>query len=222
MDLDHCLLRLGGAARTGTLLRAGVPERAIRRAVAEGTVLRPSHGVVARPGADPEILAAVLNSGYLTCLSAARHYGLWILRPPEVPHLYVRTGAARTGAARTVTGAAGHVSHRSAGTVSRGGLPVVALPDALVHLLRCQPGLVALVSCECAVQRRLVTRGDLLARLPGSRNARLRTVVAGIRTDAGSPLEIVARELFRRAGLKVEAQARIRGLGRWTCWWRGS
>jgi very-short-patch-repair endonuclease len=84
----------------------------------------------------------------------------------------------------------------------------------VLHALRCRPPLEALVIAESAVRLGRVTVPDLLGNLKGPRNGPARGVVGRIGFDAGSPLEVIARELFRSAGLQVATQVRIEGVGR--------
>lgn len=204
MDLQNYLAYLGGAARVGTLIRAGVPAHRITTALADGRLRKMRHGVVALPGIDPLVERAARSGGLLTCVSAARGAGLRVLRSPGAPHLWFSTGAHRTS---------GIVAHRGALAGPRTDLTVSTL-DTVLAALHCQPPLSALVICESAVRLGQVGQEELLRLLPGNRNAPAAEVVRAVRMDADSPLEIIAQELFRRAGLHVQTQVRIPGVGR--------
>ncbi len=52
------------------------------------------------------------------------------------------------------------------------------------------------------------------ARLLGARNGRARAALAAVDLTGESPIEVVARLLLRKAGLNVEPQVTIPGVGR--------
>ena len=58
-------------ARTATIVRAGFTDREIRDAAAAGSIVRLRQGVLALPGAAPDLVGAVLANGLLTCASVA-------------------------------------------------------------------------------------------------------------------------------------------------------
>ncbi|TJY69346.1 hypothetical protein E4J89_10440 [Arthrobacter sp. CAU 1506] len=59
-----------------------------------------------------------------------------------------------------------------------------------------------------------MSKAQLVEHLPGTRNSLRRQVVHSVGHDSDSPLEVIARALFRAAGLHVETQVQIRGVGR--------
>ena len=203
-DVAGYLVRMGGTARTGQLLAAGHSRRAVGRALDSGSVLRAARGVLTLPDADADHRANVAAGCLTTCVSAAEGIELWTLQSPAEPHLWSAHGRFPAAA----------VGHR--GTLR--GKPLagstVSVLDAVVHTLRCRPGLEALVVAESAVVQRRVSVADLLAALPGNRNGAARTVVGRIGTGAESILELIARELFVAVGLSVQAQVVIDGVGR--------
>ncbi|WP_343226367.1 type IV toxin-antitoxin system AbiEi family antitoxin domain-containing protein [Paenarthrobacter nicotinovorans] len=77
MDLTQFLRSRLGAARTADLKRAGFPERTLASALSNGVITRLQRGVYVTKGADPDVVAAFRANGRLTCISAARFYGLW-------------------------------------------------------------------------------------------------------------------------------------------------
>ncbi|MEA5453451.1 type IV toxin-antitoxin system AbiEi family antitoxin domain-containing protein [Sinomonas sp. JGH33] len=91
MKITDAFLRVlqarDGVARTGELLSAGVTKYALSEAVAAGRALRPSRGVIALPDADPLMIRCVSTNSLLTCASAARRHGLWLLHEPERIHV---------------------------------------------------------------------------------------------------------------------------------------
>ena len=66
---------------------------------------------------------------------------------------------------------------------------------------------------ECAVGRGDMTLDFLRRRLPGTRNGRAREVLEWVDRGAESLLETLARTYFRQAGIRVETQVHIDGVG---------
>ncbi|SDP62964.1 hypothetical protein SAMN04487914_12171 [Arthrobacter sp. ok909] len=118
-----------------------------------------------------------------------------------------------------------HVYHRRGETADgesrHGGLlfephlhrPVAALGDVLIHALRCLPFRESLIMVECAVGRGDMTLDFLRQRLPRTRNGRARDVLTWVDRGAESLLETLARTDFRQAGIRVETQVYIEGVG---------
>ena len=200
MGILEALASRGGAARTGDLLLRGVTRRQIASARAIGAVVTPRRGVVALPGLPAGLSVAAEHLAALTCASAAEHHGLWCLHRPNALHL-----------------AANH--HRLPPTVRahypelRPGHGLVAEKwQVLLHALHCLPDLEALVMVESAAKAGF-DPAFLRERLPGKRNARRRALLTEVDRSSDSPAETVARVLFRRAGLEVETQVYVDGVG---------
>lgn len=202
MELTSYLTYAGSAARTATLLQAGFPERTIPKAVLAGAVARLRHGVVALPAAQPDFVAAVMANGLLSCVSAAGHHGLWRLHAPERPHLQCRHG-----------NAAGVVIHRGSVVPSESPHPVAGLTDTLLHALRCLPPVEAAVMVESALLQGRTGLDYLGQKLPGNRNGAARSVLRLVEGTADSAIEVVARILFRNAGIYTETQVELPGIG---------
>lgn len=202
MELTSYLRYAGSVARTATLLQAGFPERSIRNAVLAGDVVRLRHGVVALPAAAPDFAAAVLANGLLSCVSAAGHHGLWRLHVPQRLHLLCRHG-----------NAAGVVIHRGSVVPPESPRPVAGLTDALLHALRCLPPVEAAVMVESALLQGRTDLDYLARRLPGNRNGAARSVLRLVDGTADSAIEVVARLLFRNAGIHTATQVDLPGIG---------
>ncbi|MEE1621249.1 endonuclease domain-containing protein [Zafaria sp. J156] len=193
----------GGASRISELVKAGIERADIAAALAAGLVDKPRRGVVALPGMDPHRIALLAGDCLLDCVSAAADHGLWVLREPDVPHVWSARG-------RFPDGVRGH---RAALRVPPSSSRRVSVHDAVLHALRCLPPLEALVVAESAVALGKVPRPWLEAQLPGKRNGRARGIVERITPASGSPLETVAREVLLAAGFRVEVQASVAGVG---------
>ncbi|MET3923524.1 DUF559 domain-containing protein [Arthrobacter sp. UYEF20] len=160
-------------------------------------------GLYALPTADPGYVALLQRRQLLTCLSAAPFYRLWTVDSAGPLHVYHRRGEA-------FDGQAGHSGLLLEPHPHR---PVAALGDVLIHALRCLPFHESLVMVDCAVGRGDMTLDFLRQRLPGKRNGRARQVLDWVGPGAESMLETLARTYFRQAGVKVEAQVHLDGVG---------
>ncbi len=204
MDAITALRLAGSVSRTGRLVDRGVTSREISRQIRDGTILRLRQGVLALPDAPVDLVNATLHSARLTCASAARYYDLWLLHPPTTHHLcsHSRTQQLWTN------------HHRPLSVPVHRVLPLVGEVDALIHALQCLPALEAAVMVESALRRGDTVRSFLLDRLQGNRNGPARAALDLVTGTAESALEVVARVLFLRAGLQVEAQVQLHSVGR--------
>ena len=207
MDLNDFLRSRHGAARTADLKRAGFSERTLATAVSSGMITRLQRGVFATKGADADVVAAFRANGRLTCISAARFYGLWILREPEAVHLSCGNGLPHQGI----------VDHASGTHPQHPYLPVAGVADALIHALRCRPELESLVMVQSAVSQALVSPEYLRSKLAGTRNGRARATLGLIIPRADSLLEVLAHIHFIRAGLSVRMHVQLPGVGEVDC-----
>jgi very-short-patch-repair endonuclease len=202
MDVFGALTICGGAARRPTLASLGIDDAALRRAVRAG-VLQPDRGLYALPTADPGQVALLRRRQLLTCLSAAPFHRLWTLDAARTTHVHHRRGEV----------ADGQVAHCGLLLPPHPHRPVAALADVLLHALKCLPFRESLVMVECAVGRGDMTLDYLRHRLPGNRNGRARYVLEWVDRSADSMLETLARTYFRKAGISVEAQVYVDGVG---------
>lgn len=147
MDLTQFLRSRLGAARTADLKRAGFSERTLASALSNGVITRLQRGVYVTKGADPDVVAAFRANGRLTCISAARFYGLWVLREPETLHLSCGNGLPNPRV----------VDHAGVTHPPHPYLPVAGVADVLIHALRCRPELESLVMVQSAVSQALLS-----------------------------------------------------------------
>ncbi|MDQ4501853.1 type IV toxin-antitoxin system AbiEi family antitoxin domain-containing protein [Sinomonas sp. ASV322] len=204
MESVTALLRdRGGIARTRQLLEAGARERDLARAVAAGLVDRVRPGIYSVPEADPVLVRCVATNSRLTCLSAAEHYGLWMLRKPDKVHVLRPDGAFASERA---------VVHRRSWVPGEPAAWIASKADVLLHALGCLPELEALVLVESA-SRQGFSLDFLRDRLPGRRNAAARRVLDLVDVGSESLLETLARTHLRRAGFHVQPQVDVRGVG---------
>lgn len=184
-------------------MRDGVARSEVEAALVAGSVVRPRRGIYALPDADPVLVRCAATNSLLTCVSAARHHGLWVVREPEEVHILRADGRYDSGRA---------VVHRQSWHPPDLRTHVASRADVLLHALRCLPELEALVIIESAVQQGF-SLDFLKDRLPGRRNAAARRLRDAVDAGADSLLETLARELLRRAGLRVRPQVYVDGVG---------
>ncbi|MFJ5954570.1 type IV toxin-antitoxin system AbiEi family antitoxin domain-containing protein [Paenarthrobacter sp. NPDC092416] len=208
MDLLDFLRNRRGVAKATDLNKAGFSDRALARALESGLVSRLKRGIYVAKGADPDVVAAFRANGRLTCVSAARFHGLWTLPgDPEGLHLSCGNGLPRSGV----------VNHAPCIHPVHPFLPIAGAADVLLHALRCQPELEALVLVQSAVSQALVTLEFLRAKLPGNRNGRARAILDLVLPRADSLLEVLAHTHFVRAGLRVLMHVQLPGVGEVDC-----
>ncbi len=220
---------------TTTDLRArGTSEREIRRALQQARLRRVRKGHLALAEAPEEVVRAVRVGGIATATTASRAHGLWT--PPDpVPGTrpFVIDGRRRSPQRLHVAAA------RSAGRLhdpDDAALPLVRSPAVAVHwtepsevasasatriaapllmlehAFRSLPPERALAILDSALYNRLLNElhlAALAARLP----EHLRPVVLAADGRAESGIETIVRFLLRLAGLHVEVQVVITGLG---------
>lgn len=202
MDITDYLRRRGGVARSGQLRKAGFNRAGVRQAVDLGLVISIRRGIYAVP--EGGILTPALAAGgRLTCLSAAPVYQLWTLAEATSVHL-CRSHPAKTPG-MTDHGRPKHDAHS--------WLPVVGLPDVLLHALHCLPAFEALVMVQSAVGSGSISLDFLYSKCCGRRNGRVRSTLDLVIPRADSLLEVLANTHFIRAGLRVKRHVVIPGVG---------
>ncbi|MFZ3452271.1 endonuclease domain-containing protein [Arthrobacter sp. 7Tela_A1] len=145
-------------------------------------------------------LAASLGSS-LSCASAAAILGWWLLEPPVQAHVRADRSIQHPGVCL----------HR--GRRTRGRL-IAAPADIVRDAFRCLPPLQALVIAESAVARNALTLRTLQHDLEQARDWQAQGLVAGMGRPKASPLEVCARYHLLAAGLEVQEEVLVPGVGR--------
>ena len=204
-DPSLLISRLGGVARGVRLQEFGVTRHQLASAVDAGEIARLRPGTFASFDAHPVDVDAALHGGALTCSSALRRYGVWVLADAGPTHVWVgRRGRVHPHPHCTC------VSHFFRGAPPFGR---ASIEDALVHLYRCEGAESFFVSFESAWQLRLLSkpaRDRVRAALPAS----ARWLVDVARPDAGSGIESLLRLRLHILGIVLECQVQIDGVGR--------
>lgn len=206
MDVVRALEAAGGAARRGALLKAGCTDHAVRVAVAQGRVRVVGRGLLAVPGAPADAVLAARLGAQLTCLSALARAELPLPVPPSCAHLAVRDSFTRHG--KDTGGARLHYSARPLGQG-----PTVSIADALDAAGACLDETWHLVAVDAALNRGLITLGEVLRFRKSSAQRRdFLLNFADARSEA--PGETIARLRLVKAGYRVRPQAHVEGAGR--------
>ena len=209
VDVLRALDGTGGAARYSELRRAGVSERAIRRAVACDQVLAVGHGTFALPWAPREVALATLFRAQIGCVTACEHWGLPLWGTHHGTHLVVPRH--RSASRRDPFELAQVTMHRTSSPLPSDVWTPVA--EAIDQSAWCTTAVEQLVLVDGALHRRMLPARDVahFGAGPARRRAWLRRMASGA---AESPLETVARVGLVTAGLVVREQVVVSGVGR--------
>ena len=194
-----------GVASRAELMGAGVRAADVDRAVRSGQILRVRRGWFALPSAVPDVVTAVRVGGALTCISALRHYGIWVPRETAV-HVAVPANASRL---RLDGNPIIHWSAPSGATTAS----VAPIADALAVMAVCQPREATLIAIDSALNRRIASFESLTeAFAAGPEYGRRLLHLADSRHDSG--LETMACSRLRALGIRFSVQVQITGVGR--------
>jgi len=210
MDIVDVVRCGGGIVRTQALRRQGWSERAIRRAVEAGALVRPRKGWIATPDADPYLFAAARSGVIVSCVTQAQRLGLWVLDADDRPHV---AAPPRSGGVRVRTDPDTKqrraLVHWVQPLVPR---PPGALADPIQNVLAlvadCIPFEAALAVWESALDRGLVTLPEL-RRLPY--RGRAREIREHASPFSGSGLETFIPPRLAWLRLAIVPQAWIAG-----------
>ncbi len=197
----------GPVCTVSQLERAGWGERRRSALVRSGHLVRVRRGYYALPTTPAPVLEAVRMGGRLGCISAARELGVWAAEA-DTTHIALDPHASRvrwSGRPAVV-----HWVH----TVDdrRASIHCVSIIDALVQIVRCQPGYVAVASIDSALNLGLIDQDDLRV-IATALPLALRGCVSRADHRSMSGLETIVRLLALDAGLHVEPHVRFAGVG---------
>ncbi len=182
MDPAEVLSRLAGRATTADLLER-TTRHLVRRAVADGSIVRAARGAYALPGLPSSEQAAARAHGVLSHTSAAAWWGLGLVLEPTEVHVTIPHGA-RAPVQPAVR------LHRTNRTERKG--PVTPVLRTVLDCATLLPFPEALAVADGALRLRFINRRELLAgaeatRGPGRarrlRVARMPTVAPTTRSN---------------------------------------
>lgn len=202
MDIEDRLRDQDGVARRADVVRGGRDRRALADAVAQGRIRELGRGWYALAEVDPAIAVARRFNAAVTCVSAARLYGLPLVSEDRRIHLSVGGGRGCPPAARDR-----HLLvHRqvTGGAAPGGTAPVASPAEAVAVALRCTDPITAVALVDAARHRRLLTLDELYPLLRGPGTVAGRLLLAASSERSRSVVETVARLALRRAGLDVQ------------------
>lgn len=196
-------------------LHALFGRRRTQAMVASGALVRVRRGVYASPHLPVPVRHAIAVGGRVTCVSAAEQFGLWA--PPE-PGLHVHLTRDRSRI-RDVDGLR-NVTYSRPGLMRHwwpiGDEPTstsTSIRDALAHVVRCQPRPVSVAVLDSAVHLGAITPSDARRAIRGApRRTRLAETDLDGRAESG--IESFVRLALRDAGLRVDVQVVVPGVGR--------
>ncbi|HSF97345.1 MAG TPA: hypothetical protein VLA55_01530 [Ornithinibacter sp.] len=205
-EVARAIAFLGGVA-TWSELRRTYPARRIRRAVAEGTVIRATRGRYVLPSAAQHLATAQSRSAVLSHLSAAAHLGWKIKTAPA--EAWVTVPRNRKVPADQRDGIRPHWSEFSDGDVKHG---VTTPLRTVLDCARVLPFDEALAVADSALRVRAVMRtelADAARRLRGPGASAVRRVAAHADGRAANPFESVLRALCIEEGFDLTPQVTI-------------
>lgn len=202
----------GGIARRAELLTAtGMSPRALDRAVAElvrsRALVRPRRGLVALPDVPQDDLAAASAVGTLTCTSAAQRWGLPLLTRPEETHLAVPSHASSKIRRLVPKGTVLHWTSAPAAGARQ------SVARSISHMLDCLPLREVVAVGDAALGRGLVNTEHLAAARPRARWRDHERLMRAVDPGSQSISESFARIALQAAGLQVETQVLLEGVG---------
>ncbi|HEU0180929.1 MAG TPA: type IV toxin-antitoxin system AbiEi family antitoxin domain-containing protein [Agromyces mariniharenae] len=196
---------LGGVGRREQMIRAGVDDQMLRRAVRAGELERVRPGTYANSDLPAPIRSALRHGGVLACVSVLRTRGLWVLPLDEVVHVSLPPN----GHARSHPGCS-CVQHWNSFECSP---TQVSLVDALLQVRGCQGEDAFFAALESALHEGVLSRNDR-AVLRGRITESAQWLVDFARRDADSGLESLLRLRLHRLGISLRTQVAIPGVGR--------
>ena len=195
------LRRYDGVAPYRELRAWGISDHTVRRALADGLVVKVRRGWLALPNADSDLVAAARAGVVLSCVTQAQRLELWVQRDAGL-HVAAPEGSGRLDAANATV-------HWRRPVVTRQPRTLVdPIENVLALVGDCLPFEQALIIWESALRKDLVTL-DQLRKLRLSPNGR--DLVAAARPWSDSGIETIARRRLRFLRSPIIEQAWVLG-----------
>lgn len=196
---------MGGLARGTQLQALGFSRRMLSHLVARGEIERIRDGVFASSPLSPALRSATAHGGALSCVSALRELGVWVLSESTAPHVWLGNGRH----AHPHPGC-NCIAHYSRGAPSLGHADV---ETSLLQLRRCEGDEAFFAAFESAWRMRLLS-ASARSRIRGALPVSARWLVDLARADADSGLESLLRLRLHVLGISLDCQVVISGVGR--------
>ncbi|QTE28922.1 hypothetical protein [Pengzhenrongella sicca] len=213
MSVVARLTELNGCGRRAQVAHGASEVTELGALLASGAVVRPARGVYALAGARAEVVVARRACALLTCASAASVMALPLLEQPAAVHL-ARPGHGSTPRPGVLpSGAVLHWDSGLSRTSSSGRSVLVSGSRALAHALGCLPAREAIALVDAAVNRGLVSVGDVAAHRPRAGKVGFDRLLRAVDGRSQSMPESFARLALQESGVHVEPQVWIAGVG---------
>ncbi|MFW0793442.1 type IV toxin-antitoxin system AbiEi family antitoxin domain-containing protein [Gordonia sp. CPCC 205515] len=203
MDFEALVTRYCGVMSTRQLLQAGYAAKDIHDAVDSGALDRLRHGWYATPDAVPGVVESVRDHhGVHSCISGLRTHGVWIPQGYDGTHSRITRDRRRSAPNRCLR-------------YGRPTPPVGAIDDPLTcvqYCARCLSEEDFIIVCDSAMQLGKFTPADLAHAFRHAPD-QIRRAITKCDRLAGSGTETAARLRLRSAGMKVEVQHHVPGVG---------
>lgn len=204
LDPATVITNLGGVARGTRLQKHGISRKRLANEVREGTIVRVRTGVFAVPRTEAAVCVAAAHGGALTCGSALRQHGVWVLADADL-HVWLGENGRRHPHPQCTC-----VSHHFAGSTRFG---VATVETALIHLRACAGDEAFFAAFESAWNRKLLSRAAR-SRIRSALPASAHWLIDLARGDAESGLESLLRLRLHLLGIRLDCQVTITGVGR--------
>ncbi len=194
-----------GVFHVSELEARGITRSQLQAAVINGSLTRIRRGWYASPGAPIDLVTATRQRARLTCVSAAKLYGIWTPIHDKI-HVFSVHGRSESISTSLVT----HPLPYLRQWPDNG--PVAPLELALLHAGRCLPVPEAAILFESAINQGKILLADALViidELPYQR----RESLSRINPLAQSGTETLVRWFLESRQVRVQAQVKIRGVG---------
>ena len=205
MNVEQYLHTHNGVARTSDV-KLATSRRQLEKSLRQGTVKRLNREVVHLPQTSDERLAVFCHHGYLTCLSALKHYGIatWN-KPDETIHVAVHKGTHSVYMDNVLL-------HRES-CIPQCELVVPPL-QAVIRAIQCvSTHLERVVIIDSALNKRLINEEELTREVVKLRRNDLIRAVEDSNRKARSPLETYGRLELAGLGYEFEVGAIIKPIG---------
>lgn len=191
------------------LRKSGLSRSKIAKGLDDGSLTSPRRGVYERPGVCAEIKTAAAHGGWIACVSAAKHLGLWVAEHGDLLHVGLRAH----GRAYSHPDCSCIAHWSDPGDANRSAFGVPSVRVVLRQILQCQGLEAFFVALESALRQRKLSKAGL-EWLRQHTNAPARDAIGFAHRDADSGLESLLRWRLRRHGLGVRTQQSITSVGR--------
>jgi very-short-patch-repair endonuclease len=200
--------------------RRGWNRESLHDAVQIGRLHRVRRGYYCSPDAPRDLVRAVRVGGQATGPTALPHFGVWTPPDPRL-HVLVPSDSTRLRQPehrfKRLNGEAPVHVHWQGGSPNKPTLlafrPFADVRQALIDTVRCCPPDFAAGAIDSALHLRRISAGDL-AVIREMLPSHLQVALAHPTPEADSGFESVVIFRLRSAGLRVEAQVYIRGVGK--------